>query len=220
MAEARRGEGRIGEGQALHAGLLAALLLATGLAARAAGPLAGTGWLVAGIVIAVLHQEWVWLWWRLEYWRGVPSRRLGDAAFPVYAAGFAALGVSRILSVIAAGYADRGSLGLDASWAWALGALLLLPVVWLVYSIARFFGFAHAMGADHFFEEHRTRGLCREGIFRYIPNAMYTVGFLALWSPAVALSSRTALLLAAFNHAYIWVHYFCTERPDMRRIYG
>ena len=22
------------------------------------------------------------------------------------------------------------------------------------------------------------------------------------------------------SHAYIWVHYFCTERPDMRLIYG
>ena len=49
---------------------------------------------------------------------------------------------------------------------------------------------------------------------------MYTVGFLILWAPAVALASGPALLLAAFNHAYIWVHYLCTERPDMRRIYG
>jgi len=29
-----------------------------------------------------------------------------------------------------------------------------------------------------------------------------------------------ALLLAGFNHLYIWVHYYCTEKPDMERIYG
>ncbi len=29
-----------------------------------------------------------------------------------------------------------------------------------------------------------------------------------------------ALISAAFQHAYIWVHYWCTELPDMRAIYG
>jgi len=32
--------------------------------------------------------------------------------------------------------------------------------------------------------------------------------------------ATAALVLAAFCHAYIWVHYFCTEKPDMKRIYG
>jgi hypothetical protein len=49
---------------------------------------------------------------------------------------------------------------------------------------------------------------------------MYTIGFLGLWAAALAFASWTALLLAAFNHAYIWVHYFATEKPDMARIYG
>ena len=56
--------------------------------------------------------------------------------------------------------------------------------------------------------------------FRFIPNSMYTVGFFALWIPALLAGSKAALLAAAFNHAYIWVHYACTERPDMKRIYG
>ena len=29
-----------------------------------------------------------------------------------------------------------------------------------------------------------------------------------------------ALVVAMFSHLYIWVHYICTERPDMRLIYG
>jgi len=27
-------------------------------------------------------------------------------------------------------------------------------------------------------------------------------------------------VVAAFSHIYIWVHFYVTERPDMRRIYG
>ena len=32
-------------------------------------------------------------------------------------------------------------------------------------------------------------------------------------------ASWAALVVAFFSHAYIWVHYLCTERPDMRLIY-
>ena len=28
-----------------------------------------------------------------------------------------------------------------------------------------------------------------------------------------------ALVVAVFQHAYIWVHMYCTEAPDMARIY-
>jgi hypothetical protein len=28
------------------------------------------------------------------------------------------------------------------------------------------------------------------------------------------------MVAAVFGHLYIWVHYFTTELPDMRRIYG
>ena len=35
-----------------------------------------------------------------------------------------------------------------------------------------------------------------------------------------ALLLCLALVVALFSHAYIWVHYFCTDRPDMKLIYG
>jgi hypothetical protein len=38
--------------------------------------------------------------------------------------------------------------------------------------------------------------------------------------PGIALRSRAALVVALFSHLYICVHYFCTEKPDMKRIYG
>lgn len=41
-----------------------------------------------------------------------------------------------------------------------------------------------------------------------------------LWSIAFLLGSQAALSVALFQHAYIWVHYSCTEEPDMRLLYG
>jgi hypothetical protein len=49
---------------------------------------------------------------------------------------------------------------------------------------------------------------------------MYTFGFLMLWVPGLLLLSQAALLAAAFNHAYIWVHYYATELPDIHYLYG
>jgi hypothetical protein len=37
---------------------------------------------------------------------------------------------------------------------------------------------------------------------------------------AVTGASWAALVVAIFSHAYIWVHYFCTERLDLKLIYG
>jgi hypothetical protein len=48
---------------------------------------------------------------------------------------------------------------------------------------------------------------------------MYTFGFLILWSLALLSLSKAALIVAAFNHLYIWVHFYFTELPDIRHIY-
>ena len=57
-------------------------------------------------------------------------------------------------------------------------------------------------------------------MFKYTDNAMYKFGFLILWSIALFTLSKAALLAAAFNHLYIWVHFYFTELPDIRQIYG
>ena len=98
--------------------------------------------------------------------------------------------------------------------------LLLLPAVWLGYSIVKYFSFKRAFGIDHFEERYRTVPLVRKGIFRITPNAMYMFGFTLLWSSAFYFSSKTALAFAGFSHLYIWIHYFTTEKPDMKRIYA
>ncbi|MGB6364439.1 MAG: methyltransferase, partial [Thermoanaerobaculia bacterium] len=96
----------------------------------------------------------------------------------------------------------------------------LAPAIYLFYSVKRYFGFERAFGIDHFDASYRTRPFVRKGIFRFTSNGMYIFGFFILWVPGLWFASVAALCVALFNHLYIWVHYFSTELPDIRRIYG
>jgi len=215
------------QGQALHY-LLLAVLLAGVVAVADADVLAGqflglpTGdWLVIAIAVPILHQFYVWLAWRSELHHAWISRTFGrPAGFRYYAVGFAILFVSRLLTIIALALANRNSLHLSPALARVLAFGLLLPVLYLSYSVVRFFGVERALGIDHFDARYRTVPLVNAGIFRFTDNGMYMCGFLALWIPSLLWRSRAALLAALFNHLYIWVHYYCTELPDMRQIYG
>lgn len=62
--------------------------------------------------------------------------------------------------------------------------------------------------------------MVNQGIFRFTQNGMYQYGFLLLWVPAFWFASSATLIDALFNHLYIWVHYYTTEKPDMQGIYG
>lgn len=217
---------RVFQGQLVHLGLLGALLMAIAWVARqpvvAAGELWGWSssvwlWITAGSAVA--HQVYVWLGWRVELHTGAITRAFPVSGFRVFRVGFAVLGLSR-LTVVPLAVANRGTLELPAIVQWGGAGVCALLSGYLFYSVARYFGFARAMGADHFDPEARDWPLVREGIFRYTSNGMYSFGFLVLWIPGLALESAAALLAAAFQHACIWVHFHCTEEPDMERIYG
>jgi hypothetical protein len=75
-------------------------------------------------------------------------------------------------------------------------------------------------GADHFDPSVRALPFVRGDIFRFTSNGMYVFGFLLLWVPGLWWASAGVLSAALFNHPYIWVHDFATERPDIARIYG
>lgn len=178
------------------------------------------GWFWLAAAIPVLHQLYVWLCWRLELHASGLSRALGRRAFSAYSAGFAILGVSRVGVVFALAIANRGSLPYEGA-ALKVGAVAaLVPAIYVFYSVHRYFGFARAVGIDHFDPTYRSLPFVSEGIFRFSRNAMYVYGFLLLWAPALWYGSAAALCIAAFNHLYIWVHYYTTELPDLRRIYG
>ncbi len=188
------------------------------------GALWGVGtpaWLVTALLVPVVHQLYVLLVWRLELYHGRITALFGERGFLYYKAGFSLLFVLRPVSILLLAVANAGTLHLDPRLAWGLSLLLLIPTVFLFVSVKKYFGMDRAYGLDHFRpDEARRMPFVREGIFRLTPNAMYFFGFLVLWIPGLLLSSRAALLAALFSHLYIWVHYFFTERPDMKVIYG
>ena len=96
---------------------------------------------------------------------------------------------------------------------------LVLPGIYAMYSVKRYFGMARAAGADHFDVRYREMPLVKDGIFRFTSNGMYLYAFLLFWAIAVGLNSSAALAVAAFSHAYIWVHFYATEKPDMNFLY-
>lgn len=188
-----------------------------------AGDLWGLGtpfWYWLAAFIAIAHQVYVWLCWRAQLHAGVITRLLGQKGFGAYAAGFAALGVSRVLAVFALAIANRDTVPLDPVLLKAAALAALVPALYLFYSVKRYFTFTRAVGIDHFDPAWRTAPFVRQGIFRFTRNGMYLYGFLLMWVPGLWWGSAAALALAAFNHVYIWVHYYATELPDMARIYG
>ena len=115
---------------------------------------------------------------------------------------------------------DRGSLHLQIFPRIVVTAILGMVGVYAMYSVMRFFGLARAAGADHFDSRYRNMPFVREGIFRFTSNGMYVYAFLLFWAIAVGFNSTAALTVAAFSYAYIWVHFYATEKPDMDFLYS
>ena len=214
------------EGQFFHLGALLVLLMSvfalSDLPGFSRGEFLGLStlvWAVLAITDSILHQLYVWFCWRMELHGKNLSRWFGDKAFVFYAILFTILLVARPILAFSLGWANRGTLNIDPLIGYGVSVLLFAPVAFLGYSIVHYFSFRRAFGIDHFDSAYRQAPLIRQGIFRWSPNAMYVFGFFALWIPAFLFQSLTALIIAAFCHAYIWVHYYATEKPDMSRIY-
>lgn len=180
-----------------------------------------SGWLSLSIAAAGLHQFYAVLLWRGELYYQVLTRRFGKNAFRVWTIGFLILFFSRPGLIVALAAANRNTLSIPVWLGFGLGVIVLIPGIYLIDSIQRYFGFRRALGEDHFLpDEYREKPLVKEGIFYWTNNAMYLFGFLVLWAPAFFLRSQAALAAAAFNQIFIWAHYYFTELPDMNHIYG
>jgi len=169
------------------------------------------------VLFPVLHQVFVWVAWRLELRSSTVSETIG---FRIYLAIFFLLFAARFLSLIIVAYLDRESLQLDVALRTIIAALLVVTGAYAMYSVKRYFGMARAAGGDHFESQYRDMPLVKQGIFRFTENGMYLYAFLLFWGIAVGFNSSAALAVAAFSHIYIWIHFYATEKPDMRYLYG
>lgn len=203
-------------GQPLHFICLMLLLALTSFAWKHLGkPVPLLFW--SAVAVPIVHQIYVWLAWRLEIQSAATSRTIGFLGYVVV---FFVLFSGRFVSLIALAWVDRGSLNLNDVPVALITILLALPGIYAMYSVKRYFGMARAAGADHFDSRYRNMPLVQKGIFRFTNNGMYLYAFLLFWAIAVGFNSKAALLAAAFSHVYIWVHFFATEEPDMKYLYG
>jgi protein-S-isoprenylcysteine O-methyltransferase Ste14 len=144
----------------------------------------------------------------------------GKSDFLVFSIIFSILFLGRPVSLILLGLSNADSLPLPFFWRVFLSLILLVPTVYFIHSVKKYFGIKRAFGADHFDPVYRDLPLVTEGIYKYTSNSMYTIGFFSLWIIAILFASKAALLVAGFSHMYIWVHYYTVEKPDMEVIYG
>lgn len=178
-------------------------------------PFPATFW--SAVAFPIAHQIYVWLAWRLELRSSAISKTIG---FHGYLAIFFLLFGGRFITLAALGWLDRGSLRLPLIPQLILSAILILIGLYAMYSVQRYFGIARAAGADHFDPRYRDMPLVNKGIFRFTSNGMYVYAFSLFWAFAIVFNSAAALLVAAFSHTHIWLHFYCTEKPDMDFLYG
>jgi hypothetical protein len=178
-------------------------------------------WLWIAVTTPVLHQIVVALLWRAELYHHKMTEWSGDKAFSVYKIIFTILFVGRPVTLILLGISNANTLILNPVIAYSIAVILFIPFAYTMYSVARYFGMDRAYGIDHFDPSiYKDKPFVKQGMFKYTNNAMYKFGFLGLWVIGFAFLSKAVLLAAAFNHLYIWVHFYFTELPDIKHIYG
>ena len=174
------------------------------------------GWFMIAMSIPLIHQAYVWICWRSELcWKSI-SNTIG---FKGYVIVFFILIISR-LSAIVLCFVDYGSLYKPGWLAWTLGLILFIPGAYTMYSVKKYFGFLRAAGADHFDPKYKDLPFENRGIFRWTPNAMYIFAIGIPFSFAVATGSQSMFVVAIYTYISIWLHYFCTEKPDIVEIYS
>ena len=177
-------------------------------------------WFWIGVSLGIIHQVLVWLVFRLQLGWAFFSRVLGPWDLMVWGLIFLPLLAVRPILVFGLARATEGTLFFSRQTGMIGGLIFLIPAVYTFWSVVKYFGITRALGGDHFRIEYRKQGLVKKGIFKFSSNGMYSFGFFLLWSIALFHASQEALILAIFQHAYVWVHHFCTEKPDMELIYG
>ena len=176
-------------------------------------------WAILSIWLAVIHQIIVAFVFRMQLYAGLMTRLFGEYDLRVWGAIFLPFLAARPLTLILVGWLDpnriTGWRGVEIS----IGILLVALALLTMHSVVKYFTIARALGADHFRNDVIAMPMVNRGMFKYTSNGMYGLVFLGLWGIALLFGSWNALVVALFQHVYIWVHMYYTEKPDMARLY-
>lgn len=213
------------EGQPQHLGIAFLMTLgAFSLLEDAPGAslfgLSALTWAKSAIILALIHQIIVAIVFRLQLHRIWLTERFGDRDMRLWATLFLPFLMVRPLLLIIIGLADTVLITGFETIEILIALALLGLAAWALHSTLVYFTLPRALGGDHFRDSYAEMPLVTKGIFEFTENGMYGVAFLGLWGIALFFGSWNALVVALFQHVYIWVHMYCTEKPDMEWIYG
>lgn len=177
-------------------------------------------WFSIAIITPILHQIYVLLCWRAELHYQYLSKKLGKKAFTCFKTGFIILFLSRFISLTLLAISNKNTIEVRNSMKIFILLLISATLIYTLHSVMKHFGFNKAFGLDHFDKSISKIPFVKRGIYKYTNNAMYRFAFLAVYLPGIIFESKASLLVAIFSHFYIWIHYYFTELPDMKIIYG
>ena len=150
------GQHPILEKQGWHLVSLIVLLAAAFAAARLPNMQIGTlwgcksqTWLWIAIAVPAIHQVYVALGWRTQLASQWLTQRFPIHGFNIWVATFMVLLLARPVTVTLLAIANRDTFTLTPTLRWILVTAVGIPLIWLVVSIARYFGIARATGADN-----------------------------------------------------------------------
>ena len=178
-------------------------------------------WLYLSLFFAIAHQTYVLICWRYELLHKGLTNFFKKKAFKVYKTGFTILILLRPILIIILSISNKMTINIGNDLSYLISLIFLALGIYGQYSVFKYFGINRAFGIDHFQpEKYKNIAFVNKGIFKYTSNGMYKIVFLLLWIPGILFQSKAALLAALFQHIYIWVHYYFTELPDIKFIYG
>lgn len=176
-------------------------------------------WLILALASPVVHQVYVLICWRLELYYNLLTRKIGEEAFRIYKVGFFILFMGRMVFILLLSESNKNTFHLGPFLKYTISGIISIVVLYAFYSVKKYFGISRAAGLDHFDLSIAKTPIVKKGIFKYTNNGMYAFAFLIVYLPGFLYQSRASLLVAVFSHIYIWVHYYCTELPDLKTIY-
>ena len=116
-------------------------------------------WFIITLLVPIVHQIYVLVFWRLELYYNTVTDNLGEKGFGLYKAGFTVLILARPVSIICLAVANAWTMSINPLLSYGLSAVLLLPAIYLAYSIRKYFGIDRAFGIDHFEPDLALKGL-------------------------------------------------------------
>ena len=97
-------------------------------------------WFLFTLLSPIIHQVYVLVCWRSELHYKSISNMFGKKGFKLYKIGFAILILSRPVTITLLAISNEMTLGIDPLLSYIIAGLLLIPAIYLFYSVKKYFG--------------------------------------------------------------------------------